>query len=127
MKEIMTGIIGDAEDLVKEHVALAKAELKDALVKAKTASISFGAAGAFAAVGLVFLLVTLALVLTAYTSLPLWGAFAIVTVLCLTVAGVTFAIAKAKLREIEEKPLSRTTEALKEDVTWLSRTLTHAP
>jgi len=59
MSQLISGIVGDAQDLVRKEIALARQEVREELGAAKDAGIKLSIAGAVLAVG--GLLVVLAL------------------------------------------------------------------
>jgi protein-S-isoprenylcysteine O-methyltransferase Ste14 len=118
MSSLVTGIINDAQQLMRQELALARREVQAELTKARTAAVAFGigaAVGALAAVLLSFFLVYL---LTWATGLPEWVWFLIVGVLFAAAAGWLFLAAKSKVEQISLVP-RQTVETMKENVQWL--------
>lgn len=110
---LVRGALDDVRDLFREEVALARAEIRMELSKAATAGMQFGAAGVALWFAGMFLLVTVALGLSALANWPAWAGFGIVTVLLAVGGMVMLAVARRKLREVQ--PLPRTMESLKEN------------
>src|SRR5207249_5017284 len=109
----------DAQQLVRQEVALARREMLDELNKLKVAALSF-AIGMVVAVlgGLMFILMLVHLLhwLTGDTdtaSIPLWGCYGIVGGLFVVVGGILFLIAKKKISQFDVVP-RRTVETMKE-------------
>jgi protein-S-isoprenylcysteine O-methyltransferase Ste14 len=118
MSSLVNGIINDAQQLIRQEVALARREMLNEVNKAKTAAVAFGigaAVGALAAVLLSFFLVYL---LTWATGLPEWVWFLVVGVLFAAAAGWLFFAAKRKLEQISLVP-RQTVETMKENVQWM--------
>jgi Flp pilus assembly protein TadB len=109
---LLRGAIDDARDLVREEIALARAELRHELSKAASAAAGFGAAGAALAVGGLFVLMAIAFGIADLFNWPTWSGFAIVGVLLAIVGIVLFAQARRAFREV--RPLPRTVETVKE-------------
>lgn len=118
---LLSEILSDAEELVRDHAELARAEVKDSIGKAGKASGLMIGAGALGVFGTLFLLTTIALGINAAAD-SRWLGFLIVTLLCLAGAGALFVIGRKRLKRVE-KPLPKTTEEIKEDVAWVSTTL----
>src|SRR5262245_23399001 len=118
---LVSGIVEDAQELLKQQFELFKRELHADAHKFATALLAFGVA---ACVGLVSALpvgITLGLLLNYLVpALPLWASFGIVTGVFLICGGGLIAVGWARLRSIN--PLSdQTAEALKENVQWIMK------
>jgi len=112
--ELIQGIIGDVQEIVRSEVRLAKTEAKEEAGKAGSAAGLFGGAGVFALFGLA-LFEGMGVVLWAML-MPLWIAFAVMAVISLAVAGICFAAGKERWRKVH--PLPNTVNTLKEDLEW---------
>ena len=113
--ELATEVAKDMSTLVRQEVALAKAELQE---EAKTAGTAFGAFGGAGFAGyfvLVFLSLGLMWGLDAW--MPLGWAALIVAGVWAVVAGALALLGRSKLRAFNPKP-ERTIETVKEDVQW---------
>ena len=98
--ELMRSAATDVTALISDQIELTKAELQ---VSAKTAGRAFGllAAAAFLAVFLfLFVLLTLAFVLNA-VGLPMWAAFAIVTLILLIATAILALVGKKRADSIK--------------------------
>jgi hypothetical protein len=104
-------------ELVRDEVALAKAEMAEKGRKAGPGVGMLGGAGvaALAALGALTAFLILVLDLT----MPSWGAALIVTILWGVVAGVLYRQGREKVREVGKPIPERTVESVKEDVQWL--------
>ena len=101
--------------LVRDEIALAKAELTE---KGKHAGIGvglFGGGGVLAFYGLGALLTTIIIALD--LMMPLWLAALIVTVVWLVIAAV-LASAGKKALQASTPPAPQTVETVKEDIEW---------
>jgi uncharacterized membrane protein YqjE len=120
MTGLLSGIVNDAQELIKQQLDLFKHELKDDMKRAQEALPSLGL-GVVVAMAAVFLLgMTIANLLSwAIPPLPLWVAYAITTVVFGVVGGVLLYFAK---KNLESLPMSRqAADATKENVEWLTK------
>lgn len=113
MGTLVRSALDDVRELFREEMALARAELRQEVAKAKRAGIGFGgavAAGAFAGL---FILAAIALGISEGLRLPYWVGFGIVGVALAIVGGIF--LAAGRRATIEIRPLPRTTEMVKEN------------
>jgi membrane protein insertase Oxa1/YidC/SpoIIIJ len=114
---LVSGIIADVQDLIKQQVALIGKEIKDDINKSIGAAISLAAGAGIAAMGGLLLCIMLALVLDVYIpQLNWWGGFAIVGGVLTAVGLVLLYAAIKKFETIKAMP--ETVQALKETVEW---------
>jgi len=119
LSELITGIVSDAEELVKQQLALFKTEVREEVRKTKEAALSL-AGGAFVAVlgivlfafGIVYLLAW------AFPAVPLWGWFLIVGAVLAGAGLALFWEGKTRLDSLHPVP-EQSAQALKENVQWL--------
>jgi hypothetical protein len=110
---LVRGALDDMRELVREELLLARVELRHELSKATAAGMQFGAAGVSLMFAAAFVLIALALGISAAFEWPAWAGFGIVAVL-LAVAGFVFVSGGRKaVREV--RPLPRTIQAIKEN------------
>jgi len=107
---LLGGIVGDAQALLKQELALAKREVAEEINKAKEAAVSFGAGIGIAAVG--GLLIAFALVYLLQWAfpdyLPLW--------LCYAIVGAV--LAKKRASDIHMVP-EQTVATMKDNLKWI--------
>jgi uncharacterized membrane protein YqjE len=116
-KDALQRLLDGLQTLIREHLALARAEIKDD-VRSMARDGAVGAAGVPAlAAGYLLLMVAIAYLLAIW--LPIWAAFGIVALVNL---GVGAAVSLAGLRKVmRQRPgLHRTGEELKKDKAWLA-------
>jgi len=127
LTSLVSGIANDMQDLVKQQLLLTRREI-EADVRKATAAASILALG----MGVVFLgAISFCLMLvhllhwltsppaTDPAGLPLWGCHAVVAVVFLVVGGCLAWVGRQKLSTLH--PLdNQATEALKENVQWLT-------
>ena len=118
---LVTGILGDAERLLKQQFRMLKHEVREDLRKTAAASMSMAAGGLVLLYGVLLLLFALPLLLATYVpAVPLWAWFAIVGAV-VTVAGACLLYAgKKKFDSFNPLP-DETAEALKENVQWITK------
>jgi hypothetical protein len=100
--------------LVREELALARAEMTVKAKRAGTGAGLFGAAGILALYGLAALLTTLVIVLDLV--MPLWLATLIVTVVLLAAAGVMALVGRGQVREATPPVPEQAVDSVKADL-----------
>jgi len=129
LASLVSGIVNDFQDLVKQQLRLTRQEIEADLRKTKEAA-SFLALGW----GLAVLAALAACLMVAHlfhwlgmpagadpSSLPLWASFALTSALFLVAAGFAIVGGKKKIQAIGN-PLHDTTQALKENLEWKTKT-----
>lgn len=110
---LVRNALEDVRELFREELALARAELRQEASKVTSAAVRFGAAGAALWFAALFLLVALALGVSALFAWPAWAGFGIVALL-LGIAGGAMAMAgRTAIRDV--RPMPRTIESVKEN------------
>ena len=117
---LLSGIVTDAQELIKQQLLLFKHELKDDVNRTKEALPTLGAGAAIAMTALILLGLTLAQLLFWLTpNLPLWGCYAIVTVVFGVVGCALLYFAS---KTLESLGISRqAAEATKENLEWTTK------
>jgi VIT1/CCC1 family predicted Fe2+/Mn2+ transporter len=115
---LLSGIVGDAQDLVRKEIALARQEIREEISAAKQAATALVIAGGVLAVGGLFLLVTLALGLADLLNWPTWAGFGIVGLVFGIVGAILLSSARQKMKQINPVP-ERTVETMKENIEWI--------
>lgn len=110
---LVGGVLDDARELIREEVALAKAEARLEVSRLRSAVTLFGAVAVAGWFALMLILCAVSLGIAAAFQWPAWTGFAIVGVLLGIVAGVMFFTARAAARRVE--PMPRTIESVKEN------------
>ncbi|MBV8387852.1 MAG: phage holin family protein [Acidimicrobiia bacterium] len=113
--ELIAAMTNDMSLLVRKEMELAKVEIKEEVSQAGKAAGAFGGTAIAGYMALLFLSFALALGLSAL--MPDGLAFLIVGVLYGAGAGVLFAQARERAKEIDPVP-QQTVETIKEDVAW---------
>src|SRR5215217_270039 len=113
--QLASEVAKDMSTLVRQEVALAKAELRQ---EAKTAGAAAGALGGAGFAGyFVLVFLSLALMYALDSVMPIGWAALIVAALWSVAAAVLALVGRRKLKAFDPKP-ERTIETLKEDVQW---------
>ena len=100
LKALVAAAVADLQRLIKAQIALAKLELQQSGRAAGKTGIFIVGALSMAAMGGIFLLVTLAYVLVAL-GLPVWAGFGIVTLVLFIVAAVLGLLGKKESAKIK--------------------------
>ncbi len=110
---LVRGVLDDGRELIREEIALAKAEARIELAKAASAAAEFGAAAVTGWFAVMFILAAVALGISYAFSWPDWVGFGIVGVVLGIIGGVMFMVARGAARRVE--PMPRTVETVKEN------------
>jgi uncharacterized membrane protein YqjE len=117
---LVKGIIDDVQTLTTQQFALLKQELEEDFAKSRDAALPMMIGLGVLLIGTLLLGITLGLLLNwAFPALPLWGAFAIVTVLMAGIGLALFVVGQKKFQAFNPLP-DRTLDALKENVSSLT-------
>jgi hypothetical protein len=114
--ELVKDLSQQTSELVRQELALAKAEMTE---KAKAAGLGigmFGSAGLIAVLGLAAL--TAAAILGLATAVDPWLAALIVGVIYLLAAGVQALVGRSQVQRATPPAPEQTVESVKEDVEW---------
>lgn len=112
---VLSDVMSNLQEIVRSEVRLAKTELLDGVVQAKS-SLTFLAAGAVSTLfAALFLLLTIAFALALV--LPIWAAMLIPGIGLAVAARILLSIG-VKRFNLRTPILERTVESLKENVAW---------
>lgn len=111
--------IGDAQELVRGEIALAKAELRAEVRTMAAAALLLCGAAVMALIGLVFLCSTIAWGISEGAGWPVWAGMGIVTAVVLIAAALLAMAGRRSFARQRHMPL--TTETMKENATWMQR------
>ena len=114
--ELMKELSAETSTLVRQELALARAELTQKGKEAGAGAGLLGGAGVTALVALIALMVTIVAALD--TAMDTWLAALITTALFAAVAGVQALMGRNRLQAAGPPVPEQTTETVKEDVAW---------
>lgn len=109
---LVRGALDDVRELIREEVALARAELRYEVGKATTAGVQFGIAGVALWFSLMFVLIAAALGIAQLFTWPAWAGFVTIGVVLGIVGLVAAMSGRRAVREVQ--PLPRTVGTIKE-------------
>jgi arginine exporter protein ArgO len=117
---LLTGIVNDAQELIKQQLALFKHEMKQDINRLKEVALSLALALPCVLVGGLLLILMLVSMLHELAQLPWWGSFGIVGGALFIIGAGLALVARQRLEKIE--PASGpTAEALKENLEWTTK------
>jgi hypothetical protein len=114
---LIEGLLQDARDLIRQEIALARAEVREEVTHLQSVGIAFGSAIVAAVLGATMLCFAVAVAIDYYTRWPAWTGYGIVTVLLFIGAVLLLKRGQANLAKIRALP--QTTESVKENLTWM--------
>lgn len=115
---LISGVVGDAQELVRKELTLAKEEFKTEVNKAKEGAISLGIGVGILAVGGLLLVLALVYGLSALTNLPLWASYLIVGGLFAIVGFFLLQRGRSRIAEVDPMP-RQTIDSVQKDVETL--------
>jgi Na+/melibiose symporter-like transporter len=115
---LLGGIVGDAQQLVHQEIALARQEIREEIGSAKDAGIQLAIAGVVLAIGGLLLVLMLAQGLADLLNWPNWAGYGIVGVVLAIIGYMLFSAAQQRAKQLRPVP-EKTVETLKENVEWI--------
>ena len=119
---LIRGILNDLRTLIREEIALARAEMREQAGRARAAALSFGIATAALAFGAIFLLVAIALGIASLLGWPAWTGFLIMALLLCIGGYFTLSSGRKQLASVHAMP-EETVTTLKENSEWIAKRL----
>jgi hypothetical protein len=116
LSTLLSDLASETVELLRQELALFKAELQEKLSKAGIGAAAIAAAALIAFSGWLFLL--LAAVFALDLVLPIWAAALVVGALVVAIAGALALYGKSRLRADALTP-ERTMRSLREDQAWI--------
>lgn len=111
---VLQDIASNIQEIVRAEVRLAKSELREELLRVRSAGLLVGIGVAAAFFSMMFLLFGAMYALQLL--MPAWGAALTVAVVVAIIAGVTLSMGVKRFKTIEAAP--RTVAQLKETIEW---------
>jgi len=118
VSQLISGIVGDAQVLVRQEIALARHEISEELSNAKQAGIKLGIAGGVLAIGGLLLIFALAQGIADLLNWPTWAGYALVGVVLAIIGYFLLSAAQKQIKDVRPIP-EQTVETLKENVEWI--------
>jgi|SRR5437763_16926660 len=116
---LVSGIIGDAQELMKQQMALVRAEIK-ADFRRTLAAAALIAVGALAALPAVFLVCNMfVFMLHELAGLTVWASYGIVGGVFVVLSAVLIGVGIQRFRSFNPLP-DQSVEAFKENVRWMT-------
>ena len=119
---LIRGILNDLRTLIREEIALARAEMREQAGRARAAALSFGIAAAALAFGAIFLLIAIALGIANLLGWPAWTGFLIMALLLCIGGYFTLSSGRKQLASVHAMP-EETVTTLKENSEWIAKRL----
>ena len=113
--DILQSIVRNVQEIVRSEVRLAKIEIREEAVKAKSVSLFLGTGAVIAIFAILFLLLTIIYALALV--IPIWAAALIVGVALAVTASMMFMAGVRRFKQIHATP-ERTVESVKENLVW---------
>jgi len=118
---LITGIVNDAQALIRQQLTLFQTELKNDLSRTKEATIPLAVGAIVLLVGGIFLCLAIAyLIVFLWPDCPYFVAFGIVGIALTIVGGVLAYTGKSKFDSFNPLP-EKTVEGLKENIQWKTK------
>jgi len=118
--ELVSGILHDAQDLIKQQFDLLRVEVLEDLRKTRDAGILMGLGVGVALLGgLLLTLMLVYLLQWAFPEMPLWASFGIWGVIACVAGFGLFYAGKQKFASFSPLP-DQSAQALKENVQWIT-------
>jgi uncharacterized membrane protein YqjE len=118
VSELIGGVIGDIQGLVRGEIRLAKTEIQESAGIAARGIAMLIAGAVLALIGFTFLMLALVEILDEW--LPRWGAAGVVAIGLLVIAGILAMIGKSRLSGGALRP-DATIASLEEDKEWANQ------
>jgi hypothetical protein len=116
---LVTGIIDDAQELIKQQVHMLRHEIKEDIRKTREATMALALGALVALLGILMLCFTVVHLLN-WAELALWVSYLIVGGVLTIVGGVLAYLGKKKFDSFNPLPVE-STQALKENVEWITK------
>jgi hypothetical protein len=119
LAQLLIGPMHNAQQLLRQEVALAKHEMRAELGNTLRAGMSLGLGVGIAAIGGWLLILMVVHLLHALTAVALWVCYGIVAGLCAAGGIALLVLGKQKLADVHLAP-QETVETMRENVQWIT-------
>jgi Putative Actinobacterial Holin-X, holin superfamily III len=117
--QLVSGIAEDAQRLITQQYQMLRAEVREDIRRTKAALAYMGFGAAAAAVGLLFLVVALPLIINWGFNLPEWVGWAIVGGVLLVIGIIGLVVGRGIFKKNNPLP-DKTLNALEENLSWIA-------
>ena len=114
---LIRGLLHDTRDLIREEIALARAEIGEEIVAAQTVGIAFGSSALAALLGAALLCVAVGSAIAYLLGWPAWTGYGIVGVLLFAASFALVQYGRRRLAKIRALP--KTSDTVKENMAWI--------
>lgn len=118
--DLMRGVVDDARALIRQELALARAELREEFAAAQSVGIAFGAAAVLGLLGLIMLCVSIGGAIAWLFNAPAWVGYGAVALVL--AGGTLLLVARGRTALSNVRMLPQTTESLRENLAWIQGT-----
>ena len=115
-------VIDDARELLREELALVRAEMRQEASDFIHSVIDMGAAAGFAAFAALFVLLGLAQGAALWWGIRTWVAYILMGIVLGIASGIALLMSRARLRQLMVPP--KTAQSLRETKEWINRRMT---
>ena len=114
---LFRGVLDDARELIREEIALLRAEIREEASAAQKAGIALAAAGLLATMGAVLLCIAIGSAIAYFFNAPTWVGYGVVSLLLGAAAYLCVNRGRAGLANVRGLP--KTKESLRENMVWI--------
>jgi len=118
VSELISGLVNDAQQLVRREIDLAKREVSIEVDKAKQGAVALGAGAGIAVIGALLLGHMLVYLVQDLTGLSLWVSYLIVGAIFAIGGGLLLMQGIKRMKDVDPMP-RQTIETVKEDIQWI--------
>jgi len=116
--DLISGLVTDAQQLVRREIDLAKHEVSIEVDKVKQGAVALGAGAGLAVIGALLLGHMLVYLVQALTGLSLWVSYLIVGAIFAIGGGILLMQGIKRMKDVDPMP-RETIETVKEDIQWI--------
>jgi len=116
--DLISGLVTDAQQLVRREIDLAKREVSIEVDKVKQGAVALGAGAGLAIIGTLLLAHMLVYLVQTLTGLSLWVSYLIVGAIFAVGGGILLMQGIKRMQNVDPVP-RETIESVKEDIQWI--------
>jgi MFS family permease len=114
---LIRSVLDDTRELIREEIALARAEVREEVREAQTVGIAFGAAAVVALIAAAVLSIAIGGAIAYILQWPAWAGYAIISVVMLLGAYLLVRFGRRRLANLRALPTTKAT--IKENLEWM--------